>query len=66
MLILSRRLGESFILKLDESIDPNTPVAQVFNESIEVEFLEWKGRQVSLSIHAPASIQILRSELEGG
>lgn len=61
-LVLSRRINESFILKLDENIDPQTPIGDVFDEVI-ITLNEINHSQVKFMVSANQSISILRSEL---
>jgi carbon storage regulator len=51
MLILSRRIGETFILELPTG------------EQIDVVLLEVKGSRGRLGIDAPPEVQIVREEL---
>ena len=62
-LMLSRRPGETIILKLDGSVDPSTPIGELF-EQIELTVEETKPSQVRLSVWAPQSIRVLRGELD--
>ena len=64
MLILTRTSEQSIIFTLDESIDPQTPIGEIF-EDFGIEFLvsEINSHTVKLGVIAPASIKILRAEL---
>ena len=64
-LVLTRRINESFILKLDENIDPQTPIGDVFDEVV-ITLNEINHSQAKFMISANQSISILRSELIRG
>lgn len=61
-LVVGRRINESVTLKLDENIDPKTPVGDVFGE-IEVNLTEISHHQIKLMIRASKNISIVRTEL---
>ena len=64
MLIITRRLGESFVLLPSNDIDPHMTVAKLFaNGPIQVSIVEQKGCQVRVGIEAPSEVSILRSEI---
>ena len=64
-LVLTRRINESFILKLDDNIDPQTPIGDVFDEVV-ITLNEINHSQAKFMISANQSISILRSELIRG
>ena len=64
MLILTRHPGQSLSLHPHPTLDPGTPVEQLFAEgSIRVQVLRVEGLQVRLGVAAPAGLCILREEL---
>ena len=65
MLILTRHPGQSLSLHPHPTLDPGTPVEQLFAEgSIRVQVLRVQGPQVHLGVAAPAGLCILREELQ--
>ena len=64
MLILTRQPGQSLSLHPRPTLDPGTPVEQVFADGpIRVQVLGVQGPQVRLGVAAPAGFCILREEL---
>ena len=64
MLILTRKPGQLIKIEPDESLDPSTPVSELFvNGPIEVWVTQVIGPQVKLGIHAHPRLVILRNEL---
>jgi sRNA-binding carbon storage regulator CsrA len=64
MLILTRKPGESVIIQPDESLDPETPVRELFRDGpIEVIVRNFGKNQVSMYIQADLGFAILRREL---
>ena len=65
MLILTRHPGQSLTLHPHPTLDPGTPVEQLFAEGpIQVQVLRVAGPQVHLGVAAPAGLCILREELQ--
>ena len=65
MLILTRHPGQSLSLHPHPTLDPGTPVEQLFAEGpIQVQVLRVAGPQVHLGVAAPAGLCILREELQ--
>ena len=65
MLIITRRVGENFLLFPDASLDPHMTVAELFASGpLEIGVLGVKGNQVRVGIDAPTSIHIIRRELQ--
>jgi sRNA-binding carbon storage regulator CsrA len=64
MLFLTRKPGQSLLIHPHSSLDPGTPVEQVFAEGpIQVQVLGMQGTQVRLGVAAPAGLCIVREEL---
>ena len=64
MLFLTRKRGQSLFIHPHPSLDPGTPVEQVFTEGpIQVQVLGVQGAQVRLGVAAPAGLCIVREEL---
>ncbi|MHB8453881.1 MAG: carbon storage regulator [Acidiferrobacterales bacterium] len=64
MLILSRRSGEAFQIQPGPQIDPELPVAMLFERApIEIVVTRILGSQVRLGISAHPQLIILRREL---
>ena len=64
MLILTRQPGQSLSIHPHPTLDPGTPVEQVFADGpIQVQVLGVQGAQVHLGVAAPAGLCILREEL---
>ena len=64
MLILTRHPGQSLSLHPHPTLDPGTPVEQLFAEGpIRVQVLRVTGPQVRLGVAAPAGLCIRREEL---
>jgi sRNA-binding carbon storage regulator CsrA len=64
MLVLTRRIGETLLIDLSESVDPATPVGDLFADGpMEVAVLEVNGNQVRVGFEAPAELDIVRDEL---
>jgi sRNA-binding carbon storage regulator CsrA len=64
MLFLTRKPCQSLLIHPYPSLDPGTPVEQVFAEGpIQVQVLGVQGTQVRLGVAAPAGLCIVREEL---
>ena len=64
MLFLTRKPCQSLFIHPHPSLDPGTPVEQVFAEGpIQVQVLGVQGSQVRLGVAAPARLCIVREEL---
>jgi len=64
MLILTRKPGQSLTIEPEPSIDPGTPVAQLFaGGSIRVQVFGGHGPSVRLGVEADPGFSILRDEL---
>lgn len=64
MLILTRRSGESIRLAPDPSLDPATPIGELFRGGpIQIYVRSQDGGRISLGIEAHPNIIILRDEL---
>ena len=64
MLILSRKTGQSVIIQPDESLDPETPIKELFRDGpIEVVVRKAGQNQISMYIQADLGFSILRREL---
>jgi sRNA-binding carbon storage regulator CsrA len=64
MLILTRKPGQSLSIHPHPTLDPGTPVEQVFADGpIRVQVLRVQGPQVRLGVAAPAGLCVLRDEL---
>ncbi len=66
MLVLTRRIDESLIIDLSDSVDPNMTVGELFaGGSIEITVVGVYGLQARIGIAAPGALDILREELCG-
>lgn len=66
MLTLTRKLGQVLRIAPLPSIDPATPIGELFQMGpIEVMVMRIEGKHVRLGIKAPASLLIVRDELVG-
>ena len=64
MLILTRRVGQRFIVAPGSAIDPKMTVAELFRQGpIEVCVAAVSGSRVKLNIEADRRLLILREEL---
>ncbi len=64
MLIFARQPGQSLSIHPHPTLDPGTPVEQVFADGpIRVQVLRVQGSQVHLGVAAPAGLCILQEEL---
>jgi sRNA-binding carbon storage regulator CsrA/DNA-binding Xre family transcriptional regulator len=64
MLILTRKPSQSLSIHPHPTLDPGTPVEQVFADGpIHVQVLAVQGRQVRLGVAAPAGFCIVRDAL---
>jgi sRNA-binding carbon storage regulator CsrA/DNA-binding Xre family transcriptional regulator len=64
MLFFTRNPGQSITIHPHPSLDPGTPVEQIFAEGpIHVQVLGVQGSQVRLGVAAPAGLCIVREEL---
>jgi len=64
MLILTRRVGQSFIIAPGTSLDPATSIGELFRQGpIEVSVSSVRGGRVKLNIVADRRFLILREEL---
>ena len=62
-LIISRRPGESFFLRLADDGNPERLLQSLTGDGIEVHVVGLLGRQVRISLDAPRDLNIVRSEL---
>lgn len=63
MLLIARREGESLYIYPDESLDPDTPISEVFTGPITIKLDELRSNQAKLAIDAPEALEIVREEL---
>ena len=64
MLILTRKPGQSLSIHPHPTLDPDTPIEQLFvGGPIQVQVLGVQGSQVRLGVAAPAGLCIQRDEL---
>ena len=64
MLILTRKAGQVLKVAPHESVDPATPIGELFQDGpIEIVVTKIQGTQVRLGINAHASFLVLRDEL---
>jgi len=64
MLVLKRKTGERIRIELDPTLDPATPVSELFSGSgIEIVVTHVSTLCVKLGIRADARLLILRDEL---
>ena len=64
MLIITRRIGETFLLYPDASLDPRMTVAELFAAGpLEIGVFGIKGSQARIGIDAPTSFHVVRREI---
>lgn len=64
MLTLTRKNDQSIIITPAVDLDPNMTVSELFEQSeIEIRFNKIRHGSASVSIKAPKSLDLLRSEL---
>ena len=64
MLIITRRVSQSFVIVPDPGLDPATPIGELFHaRPIGVLIAQVVGARVKLSITADQRLLILRQEL---
>ena len=65
MLLLKRKPGEAFIIKPSATLDPLTPIKDLFGAGpIEIQIRQVDGVQVKVGIKADQAFVILREELK--
>ena len=65
MLTLTRKLGQVLRIAPLQSVDPATTIGELFRAGpIEIMVMRIDGNHVRLGIKAPASLLIVRDELE--
>lgn len=65
-LILTRRVGTTITLRLDENGDPDRLLQQLAGDGVDIHIVEVYNSHVRLSFDAPRDLNIVRSELLGG
>ena len=63
MLTFTRKKGESIILNLDPSLDPDTPIGDVLSYPIKIKIDKTSQGNAKISIDAPRYVLVLREEL---
>lgn len=63
MLTFTRKRGESIILDIDPTIDPETPIGDVLSYPIQIKVDKTSSGSTKISIDAPRAIQVMRDEL---
>jgi sRNA-binding carbon storage regulator CsrA len=64
MLTLTRKNDQSIIISPTLDLDPNMKVSELFGQSnIEIRFSKIRQGTVSVSIDAPKTLDLVRSEL---
>ena len=64
MLVLTRRQGQSILIRPAADLDPGTTIADLFaNGPIEVAILGIDGKQIKVGVNASRSLSVLRNEL---
>jgi sRNA-binding carbon storage regulator CsrA len=64
MLLLTRRPGDGLTIRLDPSIDPDTPIGELLGKTgIHLTVTQSRRRQVRIGITAPPEFAVLRDEL---
>jgi sRNA-binding carbon storage regulator CsrA len=65
MLIITRRVGETFLLYPDSNLDPRMTVAELFAEGpLKIGVFAINGGQARIGIDAPISFHVTRSEIQ--
>ncbi len=64
MLVLTRKSGESILIRLSDEVDPDTPVRDLFQKGpIRIQLLNRQDRSHRIGIEAPAEFVALREEI---
>jgi len=63
MLTFTRKKGESIILNLDPTLDPDTPIGEVLSYPVQIKIDKTSLGSTKISINAPRAILVMRSEL---
>ena len=64
MLVLTRRSGESILIRLSEEVDPDMHVRDLFQKGpIRIQLLNRLDRNHRIGIDAPAEFVVLREEI---
>lgn len=64
MLKLTRRAGESLIIRPSKSLDPDMTVGELFsNGPLTVTIMRLHGHQIRIGVSAPDALNVIRSEL---
>ena len=61
-LVLTRNVGQSISITPHESIDPMTPIGEIFDE-ILITPVRIQGGQIKIIINADRKLSIIRTEL---
>lgn len=62
-LFITRREGESILLKLRPDADHQEVIRQLMDDGIEITVSSIKTSQVKIGVHAPRGISIARADL---
>lgn len=64
MLVLTRRQGQSIMIRPAADLDPATTISDLFaNGPIEIAVLGVDGKQIKVGVDAPRLLSVLRNEL---
>ena len=61
-LVLTRRTGEELLLKLESDIS-ESELQQLMTDGVQIRVAKIGGQQAKLTIQAPLSVSIMRTEL---
>ena len=64
MLVLTRKSGESILIRLSDEVDPDMPVRDLFQKGpIRIQLLNRQDRSHRIGIDAPEEFAVLREEI---
>lgn len=64
MLVLSRKFGESILIRLSEDVDPDMSVRDLFQQGpIRIRLINQAENAVRVGIDAPLELAVVREEI---
>lgn len=64
MLVLTRKINDSIVVRPDAGLDPNTTIGELFRDGpLVIHVVGIDGRQAKIGIEAPLTLDVARSEL---